>query len=339
MNDASFSLTLAIGETLRAAGQQTDIDEIHALLGLSTLITAASHDPDPMAWTGYARDAFLIPASKALGMSIRQLHPPEAAVGLGSAEAYRQHFDASYRPLIARALENDQPVLAWSGWDGRLYRSWGRITNMLPDSDLDHSVALSGTISSGGAQHAFPTPVRLVSPPLQVYVVESIAPETAADASSRFWLALQHASSGFSESVCRRFDVATGARAVAQWASSIKSKALGSMVAPRFVSVQVMFATSVLSSYASATRFIQRYLNENNDDCGAAINTVLMSCTHAGNLLSDLANDSRARQIFSSREGMANVVSELDRLQHVQHDIHAVLSNALKTRGESVGRE
>ena len=107
----SFSLTLALRSVAESAGYDVDADDLHAVLGLSMVACAAPGDMELGNWPLYARDAFLVDTARVFGMTVRPIHPPEAARGLGGAAEFAQHFDASYRPLIARALEHDQPVL------------------------------------------------------------------------------------------------------------------------------------------------------------------------------------------------------------------------------------
>ena len=75
-------------------------DDLNAALGMCWSPVAVPTEPDLGAWSLYARDAFLPEAGQLFGLTIRDMHPPEAARGLDTAAEFAQHFDASYRPLM-----------------------------------------------------------------------------------------------------------------------------------------------------------------------------------------------------------------------------------------------
>jgi hypothetical protein len=100
------------------------------------------------------------------GLHLRPLHPRTAATGLEDYDAYRQHFLASYVPLIRTALAHDQPVVVWRGWPDAGARDWGIVTTNHHDG-----MELAGTTVTA------PTPcVPLRDPPHQCYVVERVHP-------------------------------------------------------------------------------------------------------------------------------------------------------------------
>jgi hypothetical protein len=112
-------LTCLLGKLLRDAGRAPDHLLINALLGRSVQLSADADDDCLRGWADYGHDVFLPTAGRALGLRIRDLHPAAAARGLRQAAGFQQHFDASYRPLIERALEHNQPVIAWLGPEGQ----------------------------------------------------------------------------------------------------------------------------------------------------------------------------------------------------------------------------
>ena len=140
-SDPSFSLTFALRCVASAGRCNLDADDLHAALGLPLMVCAPRNEPDARIWPAYARDVFLIEAARAFGMTLRGIHPPQAARGLERVREFEQHFDASYRPLIARALENGQPVLAWQGWGGDFDYFWGII-----ERGCDNGVGFTGTV-------------------------------------------------------------------------------------------------------------------------------------------------------------------------------------------------
>ncbi|MBI4717796.1 MAG: hypothetical protein HY763_08340 [Planctomycetes bacterium] len=170
--DPAFSLTSALGFVARRAGTDLDRDDLHAALGLSLMICAVPGEPDLARWITYARDAFLPQAASLFGMTVRDLHPPRAAHGLHRAAEFAQHFEASYAPLVRRALENGQPVLAWQGWEGQADGLWGVI-----ESTTREGVGFAGRPFPASAPSPA-SPLPLTRPPTQVYVVEAPVPRT-----------------------------------------------------------------------------------------------------------------------------------------------------------------
>jgi len=240
------SLTRALTGVLTSTGRALDADEVHVGLGLGLLFTSVPHEPDWALWPAYARDMFLESGARRFGLTVRALHPPDAAQGLMDAEEFAQHFDASYRPLIARALENGQPVLAWRGWGDAQSLDWGMIQSV-----CEEGVGLRGVAYRGDETGAATT---LMSPPQQVYVVESMEavspePREVADA------LVAHAASALDDSMDDRFGVVTGGPALGEW-----SGLLGEIPSdvPQFVGAHAALATSYLSSLTALARVVER---------------------------------------------------------------------------------
>lgn len=256
------SLTRALAGILTSSGRAFDVDEVHVGLGLGLLFTAVPHEPDWALWPVYARDMFLESGARRFGLTVRPLHPPDAAQGLVDADEFAQHFEASYRPLIARALENGQPVLAWRGWGDARSLDWGVIEAVCEDG-----VGFRGTTNGGSEAGVAKT---LVSPPQQVYVVESMdaaSPEPRAVAEAL----VAHAAAGLDGSMDDRFGVVTGAPALGEW-----SGLLGEIPSdvPQFVRAHATLATSHLSSLtalAGVTDRISRHDLGNLSERVAAI--------------------------------------------------------------------
>ncbi|MDO8631426.1 MAG: hypothetical protein Q7R41_13135, partial [Phycisphaerales bacterium] len=169
-DDPSFSLVHAVRAIARDAGNEIDFDDLLAAMGLSWMVCTVPDEPNVTDWSMYARDAFLIPAGRLFGLTIREIHPPQAARGLDHAAEFEQHFDASYRPLILRALEHRQPVLAWRGWPGERRLWWGVVT-----APCDEGIGFRGAVYPSRDLSVASEPHVLVSPPTQLYVVETVA--------------------------------------------------------------------------------------------------------------------------------------------------------------------
>lgn len=161
------SLALSIQALLRWRGFDVDCDEITASLGMTFRTPAVKRRVCLGAWTDYGCDALLPEAALLLGLRLREIHPPQAAVGLSRFEPFAQHFEASYAPLIQRALHHDQPVLAWQGWPTKRQSPWGIITR-----EGTVGCGFAGAVA-GTSDNATP----IVSPPVQLYVVEEISPK------------------------------------------------------------------------------------------------------------------------------------------------------------------
>lgn len=215
-NDVSFSLSLALQAAASSFGRTEVLSDVHNLLGLSLLMTAAPHDAAIKHWSLLARDAFLVEAGRCLGLTIRDIHPPEAAVGVDRAAEFRQHFDASYAPLIRRALEHGQTVLAWQGWDGDAEHLWGIITR-----EDSRGVGFAGLpFAVEGLSVDKPRELAITRPPVQLYVVEErMGPRAETDV----WNAMlvRHAVASVDPTLGTRFGVLSGGPAFRRWAEVV----------------------------------------------------------------------------------------------------------------------
>jgi hypothetical protein len=260
-----MSLTHALCAIADRAGYAIDPDDLNAALGLSWMSIAVPSEPDPGCWPMYARDAFLVEAGRLFGMTIRDMHPPEAARGLSDAAEFTQHFDASYRPLVLRALEHDQPVLAWQGWPGDMRLAWGIITGT-----SDAGIGLRGRVAwpSGAGSDRTPEVVTLDHPPVQLYVVETIA-ATQPDPQELLDLALEHAKQVLSDALHDRFGVITGPAAYDTWIEHSKDvgRALPAEASKTSRRAQPVLPAaeqhrrlvgSVMGMHQSASRFLGR---------------------------------------------------------------------------------
>lgn len=215
-DDPCFSLTEALRVAVGACGPAPTMHDLHAALGLPLLMTASPAGDDPAHWPLLARNVFLIPAGRCFGLTIREIHPPEAAVGLDRAAEFAQHFEASYAPLIRRALEHGQQVLAWQGWEGEGRLLWGMITHVDPRGMGFAGMTFPAgvAVEDGAGQHV------LARPPVQVYVVEE-AGRAWLDTPRRRVLFLRHAMQSLDPNLGRRFGVLTGGPAYRLWAEHL----------------------------------------------------------------------------------------------------------------------
>jgi len=167
----------------------------------------------------HARDAFLADACRVLGLHVRELHPPPAARGLHRASEFGQHFEASYRPHILRALEHNQPVIAWRGWPGEFQLHWGRITHAAAGP-----VGFVGAVPSAaeGREADSWGDLSLVRPPTQVYVMEVMEPHVPDEV--ELWRgSLRHARAAMSSPEDERFGVVRGPLFFDLWVERLTS--------------------------------------------------------------------------------------------------------------------
>src|SRR5207245_829727 len=152
---------LALRAVAASAGAAFNYDDLCAALGISFTTVSTSAEPSPAHWLTYGRDLFIEPVGRMFGFALRDLHPPDIGVDMLAAEEFPQHFELSYKPLIRRALENRQPVLAWRGWEGDFARDWGVITGTKGDDFI-------GAVPNAQLTHT--------APAMQCYVVERFEP-------------------------------------------------------------------------------------------------------------------------------------------------------------------
>lgn len=262
--EPAFSLTGALRFVAGRAGHAIDADDFNAALGLSWLIVAVPEERDPARWPMYARDTFLVEAGRLFGMTIREVHPPEAARGLRDAAEFRQHFDASYRPLILRALEHGQSVLAWQGWPEPVDLHWGVITGT-----CNGGVGLSGwapwpkeapTRSESSIRFSQPCrdDVTMIRPPVQLYVVETITP-THPQPRALIEMALRHARRALDGSLADPFGVVAGAATFDRWAALLAEDQSTSAERASMLTSTCTLAWSIRVGLASARRFFGQH--------------------------------------------------------------------------------
>ena len=187
------------------------------------------------AWASVGHDAFLVEAAQLWGLNLRAVHPPAAACGLERAAEFRQHFDASYRPLVLRALEHGQPVLGWTGprpiaEEGACTgpARWVLITHATTDGvglagltppraktcagDSNGTAAPANAAGAGDAGQTF----VFAEPPVQLYVVETVA-ATEAEPAQVLRVALRHAWALLHNELAGTLGLTTGPRCLDAW--------------------------------------------------------------------------------------------------------------------------
>lgn len=251
--DPSFSLTCALQTVGRMHGRDLDREDVHAALGLSFMHVAAIDEQDVGFWPTYARDAFLLEAACLFGMNLRPVHPPEAARGLIHADEFGQHFDASYRPIIARALEHKQVVLAWQGWPDPFESHWGVITDKCTSG-----VGFSGTVDPEAGMVQRPVHTTLVRPPVQLYVIETVEMEDPSPV-ELIGATIDRIAKAFRSRVGASFGVVTGPAAYDAWRSRAQQDAVSSCNEGAVYAPHHRLACSIVAGHDSGLRFLDSH--------------------------------------------------------------------------------
>jgi hypothetical protein len=214
--DQYESLAVSLRAVLDRGGVDRSYDELVAVLGLG-FATVAATDDTLDSWCTYARDAGLGATAESYGLRLRELHPPAATRGLARSAEYARHFQDSYVPLIARALEHDQLVLAWRGWPAPHDRLWGVITSFQGGTLGGHTLGADGR------------PLPLSGPAHQVYIVEESRPvdPSALAPAHLFAHAARQARAGWAGTWARCANVKTGAAAYRAWQDILRTGADG----------------------------------------------------------------------------------------------------------------
>lgn len=311
--DVSFSLSSALRAVATYSGESPQLSEVHNLLGLSLLMTASRGADNSTPWPLLARDAFIVEAGRALGLTIRDIHPPEAAVGVQRAAEFRQHFDASYAPLIRRALEHHQPVLAWQGWEGKGEFHWGIITR-----DDPRGVGFAGVPHPHDLVTDTTQPEQVIRrPPVQVYVVEESSSPQASTHTFRA-LVIEHTARSLDPMLGTRFAVLNGAPAYRRWAE----------LAP---SIQTAIQMSLTRSLRSGIDGFCQSLSApskipfTNDKLGSQLLDYAQSLRHEIDTVLDCL-DSSAES--SPPENTAPIVNAISRAAELTEQTFATLRHA-----------
>lgn len=170
------SLAQGLRAVLAAHRVERSYLELVALLGLGARFRVSPAECIAE-WVLAAQDVRLVETAALYGLQLREMHPPDAAVGVTRSAEFPAHFRDSYVPLIRRALEHGQPCLARRGWPPPNAAAWGVITA------AEGETLLGITSELDGAR------VPLIGPAVQVYVVEDYRPVPAGTLSTERLLA------------------------------------------------------------------------------------------------------------------------------------------------------
>jgi hypothetical protein len=307
------SLALALRAVARTAGEDLDYDEACAALGISFVAIAGPAESSPTFWPTFGRDTFLTPTARLFGIHLRDLHPPEVGVDMLWAEEFPQHFDLSYKPLILRSLENDQPVFAWGLWEKGEIPRWGVITN----AEGAHLIGFVPGASS---------PVRLSRAALQCYVVEQYEPRQPS-AEELLAAAMEHAQGLLSRPAPRPQNVApgesrivTGPAAYDVWATWLQAQRPGSEEDPAREAFQV-YTSALCDARASAGRYLSRSDAVHDPNHGAIMDGAMNACETFSAELSLLCRAAEVQALWSTAEGHQELLENIRTAQKIDLQI------------------
>ncbi len=300
------SLALALRATAAAEGEELDYDDLCATLGVSFAAVSTLTESAPGWWTTFGRDAFLEPAAKLFGFELRDLHPPDVAVDMLSAEEFAQHWLLSYKPLIRAALDNQQPVLAWQGWPEFRWPFWGVIT-ATADEDFDGT-----TMWSQGERQ------RLSEPALQCYVVERYEPRFP-PASELFAAAMKHADAYMNRAPFTSVvpgapppRIITGPAAIDRWGHWLQYDEVRESADGPAWNDHRQNAEFIACARLSAARFLQRMQPVIGPERRNVLESAIECCQSIAQWLGESRNEEMVRSLFTSRQGRERLLSSLN---------------------------
>ncbi len=315
------SLAVCLRAILAAHDIDVAYEELTATLGLGAAVVATDYDELGW-WATYARDATLIATAERFGVQLRELHPPEAAVGLAESSEYGRHFQDSYVPLIREALEQGQPVLAWRGWPPPRDRLWGVLVEQTDD------MLLGLTLWHGGR------PLPLIGPAHQVYIVERVTrtPEQAFGPAEQFVYAAEQAIDMWHGKWGRAAGVVTGAAAYDRWCQALSDasqRSVRGMSLPRQHSQLVRVFVSARRYLATWLRSIASGLRAEHVELAAHW---AAACDQSAATLADHEVSECVEQIMG-RSGAECVCRTLEEVRRTEQVAIQKLEDQLAARG------
>jgi hypothetical protein len=278
------SLAACVRAVLLYFGRDTSYEELVSALGLGAVVTSSSDSF--VHWASYSRDTSLESTAAMYGMRLRELHPPEAATGLSKSAEFAQHFQDSYVPLMCRALEHEQLVLAWGGWPPPCAHAWGvvtgeragQFTGLIPPTwtDFEPSAGRGASAAATGAIEA-----ALAGAAEQVYVIEAYEVSTcgAPDVRTLLRHVADQAAAAWENRWARRSDVHSGPVAYAAWRTWLNSSSTQTQ-ASRLTLGQ---HASALAKLRTARAAFAAWLAAAHQSLGGQLAASLVDCIDAAN--------------------------------------------------------
>ncbi len=313
--DCPESLAWALHAICRWAGTEVPYDTLCALLGLSFLTTSTGRRDDSLAvWPAYGRDVLLAEAAERLGLRLRAAHPPDAARGLDHAPEFAQHFEASYQPIVRRALENDQPVLAWQGWPGARRLMWGVITEL-----AEGGIGLAGTTSRSGRK-----PVSLVEPPVQLYVVEAAVRQVPDEGQWLGW-ATEAAHRVLCETPDRHWGIVIGPGAYDLWADRLEKHSVCPSSPREAAWCHTLVAQTVVAARTTAVAFFSRCRESAAPGLRPTVDAVISHTRALLTALTSACDRVRADELLEKASGRETLAAEIRAAMDLEQPIRSAI--------------
>ncbi|MFQ5491199.1 MAG: hypothetical protein ACE5GE_10790 [Phycisphaerae bacterium] len=310
------SLSLALHAVLAWAGLDRHYRAYSAALGHSFMTTATTGPKDcPAWWSTHGRDALLIEAANLFGMRLRPVHPPDAAVGLGESREFAQHFEASYLPIVLRALEHRQPVLAWQGWPEPRHRLWGVITQTAHEG-----VSLAGT-TMWSKSHI----VTLQSPPVQLYVVEEVQPRRL-DHPTLMRACVTAGVKALTGDLKVSKDVVMGDKAYALWIDRLDGEDRCTGCGRRLADCHRQMARYVTYARQSAVRFFEHYRDGLEAELGALLTDAANHCHKVIEALTAACDAARVESMFATGDGKRQLMQDIESARSADSDLARLMT-------------
>jgi hypothetical protein len=245
VNGPCASMVLSLQAMLEAFGRRVEPWELAAVTGNAFMVAYAAAAPPKQRWNIYGRHAFLEPAARAFGLTLRELHPPAAAPVPNTPPEFAGHFRDSYQPFVEIAISRDEPVLAWMGWPPPQEAIWGIITGV----DAASRQCFGQTMYSRGK------PATMAGPPVQVYIVQEYAPASAT--SLQIDVVLERAAIVLNNKLDASFGVVTGPAAIRKWREVLSSREDFTDDTALPCSLHLQMTQAVVGARQAAVKFFQ----------------------------------------------------------------------------------
>lgn len=320
----TWSLAFALRHVLRAAGGKTEVDELGAALALPWLFCAPKQWPPGCEGSLVARDMFLVPVARAFGMTLREIHPPAASRGLHGRGEFLQHFKASYHPLVARALEHGQAVLAWRGWGGNVEACWGVVTDTCTEG-----VGLVGVVETMALPDLPARRVVLASPPMQVHVVERVNPASPS-ARALIEMVLEHCRRIFDNEAGDDFGVVTGPAAFRSLAARL-DQATGTDSSSTLAKECARQITLFVRDLDWGLGVFRRLLDQATPERGMVLAELLRLSEQLASALRRAGGEEGMTQTTSCEQPHGLLRNAIDHAERIALSIQALLRSTLST--------
>lgn len=317
------SLSLAMHAVLAWAGLDRHYRAYSAALGHSFMTTASPTTTDCLAWwSTLGRDALLLEAAELFGVRLREVHPPDASVGLARSQEFAQHFQASYLPIVLRALEHRQPVLAWQGWPEPRHMLWGVITQTAYDG-----IGLAGTTlwSQGHT-------VTLTSPPVQLYVVEEINPRRL-DNATLIRFGTSAGVQALSNDLPTGDDAVFGRPAYRLWSQRLGGDDVCPDCGRSLAHCHRQMARYVTYARQSAVRFFEHYRDGLDAKLGSLLIDAAGHCRTAIDALAPACDATQVEAMWASPAGKGQLIEAVDLACTADADLGKVMTDLAQAMG------